>query len=97
MTIPYGRQNITVKDIEAVVQVLKSDYLTQGPKIPLFERAVCDNVDAKYAVATNSATSALHISCLSIGVGPGDYVWTSPLSFAASANCALLTGASVDS
>jgi len=96
MTIPYGRQNITVKDIEAVVQVLKSDYLTQGPKIPLFERAVCDNVDAKYAVATNSATSALHISCLSIGVGPGDYVWTSPLSFAASANCALLTGASVD-
>ncbi|MCH9769450.1 MAG: UDP-4-amino-4,6-dideoxy-N-acetyl-beta-L-altrosamine transaminase [Gammaproteobacteria bacterium] len=94
--IPYGRQNIQQDDIDAVVNVLKSDWLTQGPAIPLFEEAVATKVQAKYAVATNSATSALHIACLALGVGEGDWLWTSPNTFVASANCGLYCGAKVD-
>jgi UDP-4-amino-4,6-dideoxy-N-acetyl-beta-L-altrosamine transaminase len=94
--IPYGRQHITQADIDAVVDVLQSDYLTQGPKVPLFEQAVADKVGAKYAVAANSGTSALHIACLALGLGPGDILWTSPITFVASANCALYCGATVD-
>jgi len=94
--IPYGRQNISEQDIEAVVEVLKSDYLTQGPKVPAFEQAVAEYSQAKYAIATNSATSALHIACLALDIGQGDIVWTSPNSFVASANCALYCGAAVD-
>lgn len=94
--IPYGRQSISEADIEAVVQVLKSDYLTQGPIVPQFEKAVAQYCGAKHAIAVNSATSALHIACLALGVGKGDVVWTSPISFVASANCALYCGAEVD-
>lgn len=94
--IPYGRQSISQEDIEAVTQVLKSDYLTQGPVVPQFEDAVAQYCDAKHAIAVNSATSALHIACLALGVGKGDVVWTSPISFVASANCALYCGAEVD-
>ena len=94
--IPYGRQDISEEDIEAVVDVLKSDFLTQGPTVPAFEKSVADYCQAKYAVAVNSATSALHIACLSLGVGKGDIVWTSPITFVASANCALYCGADVD-
>jgi UDP-4-amino-4,6-dideoxy-N-acetyl-beta-L-altrosamine transaminase len=94
--IPYGRQDISEADIQAVVDVLKSDFLTQGPAVPAFEKAVADYCDAHYAFAVNSATSALHIACLSLGVGKGDLVWTSPITFVASANCALYCGADVD-
>lgn len=94
--IPYGRQSISEADIQAVVDVLRSDYLTQGPAVPAFEKAVADYCGARHAVAVNSATSALHIACLALGVGPGDWVWTSPISFVASANCARYCGASVD-
>jgi UDP-4-amino-4,6-dideoxy-N-acetyl-beta-L-altrosamine transaminase len=94
--IPYGRQDITQEDIDAVVAVLRSDYLTQGPKVPEFESSVAQYCEASYAVAVNSATSALHIACLALGVGRGDYVWTSPISFVASANCALYCGAKID-
>jgi len=94
--IPYGRQNITDKDIDAVVNVLKSDYLTQGPKVPEFEQTIKDNCDVQYALAMNSATSALHVACLALGVGEGDLVWTTPITFVASANCALYCGAVVD-
>lgn len=94
--IPYGRQNISEEDIQAVVDVLKSDYLTQGPAIPSFEQAVAVYCGAKFSVAVNSATSALHISCLALGVGKGDIVWTSPITFVASANCALYCGATID-
>ena len=94
--IPYGRQDITQADIDAVVDVLKSDFLTQGPMVPRFEEAVAGHVGARYAVAVNSATSALHIACLALGLGPGDELWTSPITFVASANCALYCGASVD-
>lgn len=94
--IPYGRQDINQADIDAVVEVLRSDFLTQGPKVPAFERAVAGHCGAKHAVAVNSATSALHIACLALGVGPGDMVWTSPITFVASANCALYCGAQVD-
>ena len=94
--IPYGRQNITDKDIDAVVNVLKSDYLTQGPKVPEFEQTIKDNCDVQYALAMNSATSALHVACLALGVGEGDLVWTTPFTFVASANCALYCGAVVD-
>ena len=86
--IPYGRQNISENDVKSVIEVLKSDFLTQGPVVPLFENKIADYCRSKYAIAVNSATSALHISCLSLGVGPGDIVWTSPISFVASANCA---------
>ena len=94
--IPYGRQSIDQSDIDAVVAVLKSDFLTQGPAVPAFEKAVCDYVRAQHGVAVNSATSALHIACLALGVGPGDIVWTSPNTFVASANCARYCGADVD-
>lgn len=94
--IPYGRQDITEEDIKAVVDVLNSTHLTQGPAVPKFEQAVIRHCNAKYAVATNSATSALHISCLALGLGPGDWLWTSPNTFVASANCGLYCGAKVD-
>jgi UDP-4-amino-4,6-dideoxy-N-acetyl-beta-L-altrosamine transaminase len=94
--IPYGRQDISQEDINAVVAVLKSDYLTQGPAVPKFEQTVSNYCDARFAVAVNSATSALHIACLALGVGKGDVVWTSPITFVASANCALYCGATID-
>lgn len=96
MTIPYGRQHITEGDIHAVVEVLRSDWITQGPIVPQFERALADHCGARHAVAVNSATAALHIACLALDVGPGDEVWTSPITFVASANCALYCGARVD-
>ncbi|MCF2859375.1 UDP-4-amino-4,6-dideoxy-N-acetyl-beta-L-altrosamine transaminase [Pseudoalteromonas sp. SMS1] len=94
--IPYGKQDINQDDIDAVLSVLKSDWLTQGPKVPEFESAISTICGAHYCVALNSATSALHIACLALGVGPGDTVWTSPISFVASANCALYCGADVN-
>ena len=94
--IPYGKQDISQEDVDAVVAVLRSDYLTQGPVIPRFEQVVADYVGARYAVAVNSATSALHIACLALDLGPGDWLWTSPNTFVASANCGLYCGAKVD-
>lgn len=94
--IPYGRQEITQPDIDAVVSVLKSDYLTQGPLVPLFEQQIAQYCGAKHSVAVNSATSALHLACLALGLGPGDWLWTSPITFVASANCGLYCGARVD-
>ena len=94
--IPYGRQDISAEDVEAVRQVLVSDFLTQGPKVGEFETQVCAATGARFAVAVNSATSALHIACLALGVGPGDLVWTTPITFVATANCARLCGADVD-
>lgn len=94
--IPYGRQNINEADIQAVVEVLRSDWLTQGPSIEAFETAIAQYCEVPHAVAFNSATSALHVGCLALGVGPGDVVWTSPITFVASANCALYCGAEVD-
>ena len=94
--IPYGRQSITEADIAAVVDVLKSDFLTQGPAVPAFEKAVIAHCGAAHGVAVNSATSALHIACMALEVGPGDRVWTSPLTFVASSNAALYCGAEVD-
>ncbi|MBT9614054.1 MAG: UDP-4-amino-4,6-dideoxy-N-acetyl-beta-L-altrosamine transaminase [Burkholderiales bacterium] len=94
--IPYGRQDVSEADIQAVVDVLRSDFLTQGPAVPAFEKAVASYCGAQHAVAVNSATGALHIACLALGVGPGDWVWTSPITFVASANCALYCGAQVD-
>ncbi|TCV84257.1 UDP-4-amino-4,6-dideoxy-N-acetyl-beta-L-altrosamine transaminase [Sulfurirhabdus autotrophica] len=96
MHIPYGRQNINEADIQSVIDVLRSDFLTQGPAVPAFENAVAEYCGARHAVAVNSATSALHIACLSLGVGSGDSVWTSPITFVASANCARYCGADVD-
>ena len=94
--IPYGRQDINQDDIDAVVNALRSDFLTQGPAVPVFEEAVASYCGARHAVAVNSATSALHVACLALGVGKGDIVWTTPTSFVASANCALYCGATVD-
>lgn len=94
--IPYGRQNIVDEDVDAVLVALKSEYLTQGPLVPIFENTVKEYCNAKFAIATNSATSALHIACLALDVGRGSVVWTSPISFVASANCALYCGATVD-
>lgn len=94
--IPYGRQDITQADIDAVVAVLQSDFLTQGPMVPKFEQAVSSYCDAAHALAVNSATSALHIACLALGLGPGDWLWTTPITFVASANCGLYCGAQVD-
>lgn len=94
--IPYGRQHITQADIDAVTEVLQSDFLTQGPAVPAFEQRLAELTCAKYAVAVNSATSALHIACLALGIGPGSRVWTSPISFVASANCARYCGANID-
>jgi UDP-4-amino-4,6-dideoxy-N-acetyl-beta-L-altrosamine transaminase len=96
MMIPYGRQDVTQADIDAVVAVLRSDFLTQGPAVPRFERAIADYCGAAHGVAANSATSSLHVACLALGLGPGDLAWTSPISFVASANCALYCGADVD-
>lgn len=94
--IPYGRQSISQQDIDAVVEVLQSDFLTQGEKVPAFERAVADYCGAEYAFAVNSATSGLHVACLALGLDSGDYLWTTPISFVASANCGLYCGAQVD-
>ena len=94
--IPYGRQDINQEDVDAVVEVLKSDFLTQGPMVQRFEKIVASHVGAQYAVAVNSATSALHIACLALDLGPGDWLWTSPVTFVASANCGLYCGAGVD-
>ncbi|MBM5799470.1 MAG: UDP-4-amino-4,6-dideoxy-N-acetyl-beta-L-altrosamine transaminase [Cyanobacteria bacterium K_DeepCast_35m_m2_023] len=94
-SIPYGRQTITPADLEAVRRVLESPFLTQGPAVPAFEAAVAAQVNAQYAVAMNSATSALHLACLALGLGPNDRLWTSPITFVASANCARYCGAEV--
>jgi UDP-4-amino-4,6-dideoxy-N-acetyl-beta-L-altrosamine transaminase len=94
--IPYGKQDVSEEDIKAVIDVLRSDFLTQGPIVPAFESAVTSYCGVKFGYAVNSATSALHIACLALDVGPGDVVWTSPITFVASANCALYCGAKVD-
>lgn len=94
--IPYGRQDVIQQDIDAVVEVLKSDFLTQGPVTPKFENALSSFTGAKYALAVNSATSALHIACLSLGLSEGDWLWTSPISFVASSNVGLFCGAKID-
>ena len=94
--IPYGKQDITQQDVDSVIEVLKSDFLTQGPKVPLFEKAVANKVGSKYALAVNSATSALHIACLALNLKSGDWLWTSPVTFVASANCGLYCGANID-
>lgn len=94
--IPYGRQDIRQEDIDAVVEVLQSDFLTQGPTIPAFEKGVAQFVDAARGVAVNSATSALHIACLALDLGPGDILWTTPITFVASANCGIYCGADID-
>lgn len=96
MTIPYGRQTITPADVDAVIEVLRSDFLTQGPTIPRFEQVLAKYCQSQYAVAMNSATSALHIACMALDVEPGDIVWTTPITFVASANCARYCGAEVD-
>lgn len=94
--IPYGRQDISQADIDAVIEVLRSDFLTQGPSVERFELALLNYVGSKHAIAVNSATSALHLACLALGVSSGDLVWTSPITFVASANCALYCGAEID-
>lgn len=94
--IPYGHQNINQDDIDSVVSVLQSDYLTQGPQVPLFESNIANLTQAQHAVASSSASAMLHVACLALGVGKGDIVWTSPITFVASANCALHCGAEVD-
>lgn len=94
--IPYGRQSISEADLAAVVEVLQSDFLTQGPAVPAFEEAVAASCGARHAIAGNSATSSLHLACKALGVGPGDRVWTTPITFVASANSALYCGAEVD-
>ncbi|CAM3051997.1 UDP-4-amino-4,6-dideoxy-N-acetyl-beta-L-altrosamine transaminase [Moritella viscosa] len=94
--IPYGKQDINQQDIDAVIAVLQSDFLTQGPQVPLFEQALIAHTDTDYAVACNSATSALHLACLALDLGEGDWLWTTPITFVASANCGLYCGAKVD-
>ena len=94
--IPYARQEITEADIKEVEKVLRSDFLTQGPVIPRFEKSVAEYCGTSHAIAVNSATSALHIACLALDLGPGDWLWTSPNTFVASANCALYCGAEID-
>jgi UDP-4-amino-4,6-dideoxy-N-acetyl-beta-L-altrosamine transaminase len=94
--IPYGKQSISEADIQAVVDVLRSDFLTQGPVVPAFEQAVASYCHARHGVAASNATAALHIACLALGLGPGDWLWTSPITFVASANCGLYCGAQVD-
>lgn len=96
MFIPYGRQEIIQDDIDAVVEVLQSDFLTQGPVVPHFENMISDYCNAQYGVAVNSATSALHLACLALGLEEGDWLWTSPITFVASANCGLYCGANID-
>jgi len=94
--IPYGKQDINPADINSVIDVLQSDFLTQGPQTPLFEKTLVDYCGVNYGVAVNSATSALHIACLALGLGGGDWLWTSPNSFVASANCGLYCDAKID-
>ena len=94
--IPYGTQEITQQDIDSVNEVLTSDFLTQGQSVPKFEKTVCNYTNAKHGIATNSATSALHIACLALGLEEGDWLWTSPITFVASANCGLYCGAIID-
>ena len=94
--IPYGRQEVTQADIDAVDAVLRSDFLTQGPAVARFERALAGYCGAAHGVAVANATAALHIACLALDLGPGDWLWTSPNTFLASANCALYCGARVD-
>ena len=94
--IPYGRQEITQADIDQVTEVLESDFLTQGPQVPLFEKKIANYCGSKHAIAVNSSTSALHIACLSLGLGAGDWLWTSPITFVASANCGVYCGANID-
>ena len=94
--IPYGRQSINEDDVNEVVKVLKSEFLTQGPTVSKFENLISTKLGSKFAVATNSATSALHIACLALNIGSKDIVWTSPISFVASANCAIYCGAKID-
>ena len=94
--IPYSRQDITADDVESVIQVLRSDFLTQGPAIPHFEAAISKKVNAHYSLAMSSATAALHVACLALELGPGDWLWTSPITFVASTNCALYCSAYVD-
>ena len=94
--IPYGRQNITQDDVDAVIEVLRSDFLTQGPCVKRFEEEVANYCDVKHSVSCTSATSALHLACAALSLGPGDWLWTSPITFVASANCALYCGAQVD-
>ena len=94
--IPYGRQDIQEDDIAAVIQVLQSEFLTQGPEVPAFEALVAQAAGADYSIALNSATSALHVACIALDLGPGDTLWTSPVTFVASANCARYCGAEVD-
>jgi len=94
--IPYGRQDISETDVEAVVRALQSDFLTQGPIVPRFEEALAHKVSARHAIAVNSATSALHIAVSALGLSKGDLLWTSPITFVASANCARFVGADVD-
>ena len=94
--IPYGRQSILQEDIDAVTEVLRSDFLTQGPAITSFERVLVEKTGANHAVAVANATAALHIACLALDLGPGDRLWTTPITFVASANCALYCGATVD-
>ena len=94
--IPYGRQDISEDDVKAVVECLRSDFLTQGTQVPAFECAVAQTVGAAHAVAVNSATSALHVACMALELGPGDWLWTVPNTFVASANCAIYCGAQVD-
>ena len=94
--VPYGRQDISQADIDAVVSVLNSDYLTQGPNVPIFEKAVANYTKSNHAVAVHSATAALHVACLALKVGPGDMVWTVPTTFVATANCAIYCGAEID-
>jgi len=94
--IPYGKQDVTQADINAVVEVLQSDFLTQGPQVQKFEKTIAKYCNAKHAIAVNSATSALHLACLSLGLKKGDWLWTTPITFVASANCGLYCGAKVD-
>ncbi|WKE66735.1 UDP-4-amino-4,6-dideoxy-N-acetyl-beta-L-altrosamine transaminase [Gallaecimonas kandeliae] len=94
--IPYGRQSISQDDLDAVIEVLQSDFLTQGPMVPRFEAALAEACGAGFAVASNSATSSLHLACLALDLGPGDRLWTSAVSFVASANCGRYCGADVD-
>ena len=94
--IPYGKQDISDEDIKSVIKVLQSDFLTQGPMVPAFEKAVANFTGSHFGCAVNSATSALHIACLSLGLGKGDILWTTPITFVASANCGLYCGANID-
>ena len=94
--IPYGRHEIIESDIEAVVDALRSDFITQGTKVGEFEKSVTNYVGAKFGVAVNSATSALHLACMALGLSRDDWLWSSPISFVASANCGLYCGARID-